>query len=132
MAFWGAPEPIKDHAARACRTALAMAKALENRQSVDGREPLRLKIALHTGALIVGNIGGRTRMNYTVIGDTVNVCARIEALASDYLGDRRVTILVSGEVVEAAGDGFRFESIGDVVVKGRAKGVAIWRLVGAK
>ena len=132
MAFWGAPEPIKDHAARACRTALAMAKALENRQSADGREPLRLKIALHTGALIVGNIGGRTRMNYTVIGDTVNVCARIEALASDYLDDRRVTILVSGEVVEAAGDGFRFEPIGDVVVKGRAKGVAIWRLVGAK
>ena len=132
MAFWGAPEPITDHAARACRTALAMARAIENKQSADGRPPLRLKIALHTGPLIVGNIGGRTRMNYTVIGDTVNVCARIEALASDYLDDRRVTILASGEVVEAAGDGFRFESLGDVAVKGRAKGVAICRLVGEK
>ncbi len=132
MAFWGAPEPITDHAARACRTALAMARALENKPAVDGRPPLRLKIALHTGPLIVGNIGGRTRMNYTVIGDTVNVCARIEALASDYVDDRRVTILVSGEVVEAAGDGFRFESLGNVAVKGRAKGVAICRLVGEK
>ena len=130
MAFWGAPEPIQDHAARACRTALAMASALAAREHEVQGEKFRLKIALHTGPLIVGNIGGRTRMNYTVIGDTVNVCARIEALASDYIGDEAVTILVSGDVVQAAGAGFRFEPLGDVTVKGREQSVAIWRLVG--
>ena len=130
MAFWGAPEPIKDHAARACRTALAMARALEAKHDGAPGEKFRLKIALHSGPLIVGNIGGRTRMNYTVIGDTVNVCARIEALASGYIGDAAVTILVSGDVVQAAGAGFRFEPLGDVTVKGREQSVAIWRLVG--
>jgi class 3 adenylate cyclase len=60
----------------------------------------------------------------------VNVCARIEALASDYIGDEAVTILVSGDVVQAAGAGFRFEPLGDVTVKGREQSVAIWRLVG--
>lgn len=130
MAFWGAPEPIGDHAARGCRTALGMARALEAKRDGAPGEGFRLKIALHTGPLIVGNIGGRTRMNYTVIGDTVNVCARIEALASNYVGDGAVTILASGEVVAAAGAGFRFEPLGDVTVKGREQSVAIWRLVG--
>jgi len=130
MAFWGAPEPTDDHAERACRTALAMARAMAAKPADTSRPPLRMKVALHTGPLIVGNIGGRTRMNYTVIGDTVNVCSRIESLASNYLGDGPVTILASGDVVRAAGEAFIFEPLGDVTVKGRTQAVAIWRLVG--
>jgi adenylate cyclase len=70
-------------------------------------------------------------MNYTVIGDTVNVCARLEALAGDHVEDRHVTILVSGEVVEAVGDAFEFEVIGDQFVKGREQAVSVWRLIKA-
>ena len=88
-----------------------------------------MKIALHTGQLIVGNIGAQSRMNYTVIGDTVNVCSRIESLAGEFAEGAVATILVSGDVVAAAGHGFRFEPIGDRQVKGRAQPVAIWRLV---
>ncbi|MBL8906515.1 MAG: adenylate/guanylate cyclase domain-containing protein [Rhizobiales bacterium] len=130
MAFWGAPEPIPDHAARACRAALAIAKA--TREGI-GREPettAHLKIAIHTGPLIVGNIGARTRMNYTVIGDTVNVCSRIEEIAGTLADHEPVTILVSSEVVNAAGSGFMFEPLGNRTVKGRQRTVSIWRLVG--
>ncbi len=132
MAFWGAPEAIDDHAERACRAALAMAKAIEARHAQGAKPALRLKIALHTGPLIVGSIGARTRMNYTVIGDTVNVCSRLESVASDFIADAPVVILVSGEVVSAAGEAFLFESLGEVAVKGRARPVAIWRLTGER
>lgn len=132
MAFWGAPEPILDHAARACRAALAIAAAMEADSARGDGEPLRVKIALHSGPLIVGNIGAPSRMNYTVIGDTVNVCSRIESIAGDYSDERLVTILVSGDLVAAAGEGFVFEPIGARVVKGRARAVDIWRLTGAR
>jgi len=130
MAFWGAPEQIPDHAARACRAALAIARAVEARERTGGKPAVRIKIALHTGPLIVGNIGAPSRMNYTVIGDTVNVCARIESLAGEFSGDRPATILVSSDVVRAAGDGFVFEPLGDRAVKGRVQSIEIWRLVG--
>jgi adenylate cyclase len=132
MAFWGAPEPVPDHAARACRAALAIAEALDEAATSGATPPLRIKIALHTGPLIVGNIGAPSRMNYTVIGDTVNVCARLESLTGEFDEGRPVTILVSGEVVAAAGEGFIFEPLGERSVKGRARPVEIWRLRGAK
>ncbi len=129
MAFWGAPEPIPDHAARACRTALAIAEATRRRIADDPASALHLKIAIHTGPLIVGNIGARTRMNYTVIGDTVNVCSRVEEIAGTLADHEPVTILVSSEVVRAAGNGFIFEPLGDHTVKGRTQTVSICRLL---
>ncbi|MGH6926489.1 MAG: adenylate/guanylate cyclase domain-containing protein [Propylenella sp.] len=131
MAFWGAPEPIPDHAARACRAALAIAEAMSAREAAGETPPLRVKVAIHTGPLIVGNIGAPSRMNYTVIGDTVNVCARIETLAGEFVGSRAATILVSGDVVAAAGADFVFEPIGDHTVRGRTRSVEIWRLLRA-
>jgi adenylate cyclase len=132
MAFWGAPEAVPDHAARACRTALAIAAALEKEEASGGSPPVRIKIALHTGPLIVGNIGAPSRMNYTVIGDTVNVCSRLESLTGEFDEGKPVAILVSGEVVAAAGDGFLFEPLGERTVKGRARPVEIWRLKGTR
>jgi adenylate cyclase len=132
MAFWGAPEPAPDHTARACRAALAIGKAVEARVVAGDKPVLRIKIAVHTGPLIVGNIGAPSRMNYTVVGDTVNVCARIESIANEFDDGRPANILVSGDVVAAAGDGFVFEPIGDRLVRGRARAVEIWRLTGAK
>lgn len=129
MAFWGAPEPIPDHAARACRAALAIARATKERSGKGPEAALRLKVAIHTGPLIVGNIGARTRMNYTIIGDTVNVCSRIEEIAGTLADHEPVTILVSNEVVNAAGSSFIFEPLGDRTIKGRKQTVSIWRLV---
>jgi len=128
MAFWGAPEPYPDHAARACRTALAILAAAEEHQSQGLQPPVRVKIALHTGPLIVGNIGAKARMNYTVIGDTVNVASRIEKLCSDEDDGSPALIIVSGETARAAGDGFNFERLGEHMVKGRHEAVEIWRL----
>lgn len=132
MAFWGAPDPLPDHATRACRAALAIADAIKALADRTEGPSLRIKIGLHCGPLIVGNIGALTRMNYTVIGDTVNVCSRIEALAGSFAEDRPATILVSGQVVEAAGSAFEFEPVGNQHVKGRAEAVSVWRLIGAK
>lgn len=131
MAFWGAPDPMRDHATRACRAALAIAEAVTTLNVQSDGPSLQIKIGLHSGPLIVGNIGARTRMNYTVIGDTVNVCARIEALAGAHAADRHATVLVSGEVVEAVGEAFVFESIDDQFVKGREQAVTVWRLIRA-
>ena len=128
MAFWGAPEAMPDHATRACRAALAISEAVTALNARSDGPSLQIKIGIHCGPLIGGNIGARTRMNYTVIGDTVNVCARIEALAGAYTENRHATVLVSGEVVEAIGKAFEFESTGDRFVKGREQAVTVWRL----
>lgn len=129
MAFWGAPEPAPDHAARACRAALAMAADVASRRTASFHPQLRLKIALHTGSLIVGNIGAPTRMNYTVIGDTVNVCSRIESLAAKFIDDRPVTIIASETVKIAAGNAFSFEQLGVHPVRGRRQTITLHRLV---
>ena len=131
MAFWGAPDRMTDHAKRACRAALTIAEAVTALNARSDGPTLKIKIGLHSGPLIVGNIGAPTRMNYTVIGDTVNVCARIEALAGTYAEDRHASVLVSDEVVNAVGEAFVFESIGDQFVKGREKAVRVWRLIRA-
>ncbi len=123
MAFWGAPERQEDHAARACRTALAISDALANEP--DG---LRVKIAIHTGPLVVGNIGAQARMNYTVIGDTVNTCSRIETLAGQLDDGSPASILVSGETLAQLSDGFELEDAGTFAVKGRSKAVDVHRL----
>ncbi len=132
MAFWGAPEPAPDHAARACRAALAIAKAVEEKVAAGDKPAIRIKIALHTGPLIVGNIGAPSRMNYTVVGDTVNVCSRIESSSGEFDDGRPAIVIASGDVVAATGDAFLFEPVGERMVKGRARAVELWRLTGAK
>ena len=79
MAFWGAPGPQPDHAARCCRAALACRAAVETSGLCDddGR-PLHVRIGVNSGAMLVGNIGSELRLNYTVIGDAVNVASRLE------------------------------------------------------
>jgi len=133
MAFWGAPDDQPDHAARACRAALSMADAVSG-AAPDGisHPPIRLKIALHTGRLLVGNIGAKRRMNYTVIGDTVNTCSRIEALCARFDHGEGCVILASGDTVSrAAGQGFAFEDVGAFEVKGRSRPVSVCRLAGS-
>ncbi len=127
MAFWGAPEAQADHAARACRAALAIAEAAENDPTFPD---VRLKVAMHTGPLLVGDIGAPGRINFTVIGDTVNTCSRIEDLGSQIDDGSRVLVMASRETVEAAGEDFKTRKLGAFSVKGRARKVDVLLLSG--
>src|SRR5215207_8103901 len=110
MAFWGAPGEQPDHAERACRAALGVAAAL--RDDNEGRigrglPPVRVRVGVHTGRAVVGDIGALSRVNYTVVGDVVNVAERLEELARAVArGDGCASILVSGETAGRLGAEF--------------------------
>ena len=97
MAFWNAPEPDPDHIANACRAALQAAVA-GNRLSVKwrgrGRSGFRTRFGLHTGLAVVGNVGARERINYTLVGAVANQASRLEGMNKVY----GTEILASGEV----------------------------------
>ena len=132
MAFWGAPEEQSDTALRACRAALAMAEALaadnEKRQAA-GLAPVRMRIGIHTGPVVVGNIGSPGRINYTVVGDTVNAAQRLESLGKELDRGDAATILVSEATAAALGPGFTLEHAGAFAVKGRTRELDVYRLV---
>ncbi len=94
MGFFGAPVSQSDHAIRACRTAIAMRKALPdlNREILArGILPLDFRVGIATGTVMVGNIGSEDHFNYTVLGDSVNLASRLEATGKEY----HVHILIS-------------------------------------
>ena len=132
MAFWGAPEPVADHAARACRAALAIRRAVaadNATRNADGTPPIRVRIGLHTGEVIVGNIGAPGRINYTIVGDTVNTANRLEQIGKEIGDDQAdVTITISDATARAAGDDFAATPAGSRNVRGREKQVAVFRL----
>ncbi|WP_020694110.1 adenylate/guanylate cyclase domain-containing protein [Reyranella massiliensis] len=130
MAFWGAPALLDDHALRACYSALRIRQAmaaLNARWEAEGGKPLRIRVGIHSDAVLVGNIGSKERMSYTVIGDGVNVASRLEGINKEY-GTR---ICISHSVFKEAGDQLCVRPIDDVVVKGRRSKVPIYELVGA-
>lgn len=131
MAFWGAPDAQADQSARACRAALGIRKRMIESNNAGTKEhPLRIKISIHCGPLIVGNIGAPGRINYTVVGDTVNTCSRIEDLCDGVDdGETPAIILVSEEVVAETGDQFVFEPAGSFRVKGKSKALKVFALV---
>ncbi len=127
MALWNAIEDQPDHAARAARAARAIAAAL--RQDNRAREvPVRVRIGLHSGAVVVGNIGTATRMNYTVVGDTVNLAQRIEDLAKDLLPDAEVAILLSATTAGALPPDLAVSSLGWHRLRGRDDPIEIFAL----
>jgi adenylate cyclase len=131
MAFWGAPLPAADHARRAVEAALDMEAelaALNRRwaEAGDGVE-LEIGIGINTGEAIVGNIGSLTRkLDYTAIGDTVNLASRLEGLNRDF-GTR---ILVSEATLALLGGGYRVRPLGAARVKGKEESVAVYEVEG--
>lgn len=128
MAFWGAPLPEPQHANQAVATALAMCQRvadLSHELAAERLPTLHLGIGISTGTMAVGNMGSTFRMAYTVMGDTVNLGARLEALTRRY----GVDILVS-EATQAQADAFVFQEIDQTLVKGKAEPVRVYRPLG--
>lgn len=134
MAFWNAPLDQKDHAARACRAALAMQAAIPElaarvaaADEAAGRPaiPLRIGIGINTGAGFVGNMGSAQRFDYSMVGDAVNTAARFEAATKTF----DVPIIVSDETRRQA-DGFLFVDLGPAELKGKADRAHVYALHG--
>jgi adenylate cyclase len=127
MAFWGAPASNPDHAADACRAALACQRALRASGFVDDHgRPVKVRIGVNSGDMLVGNIGSELRLNYTVIGDAVNVASRLEGANKEY----GTEIIVGEETRRLAGDRIHVRELDRLVVYGRAGGLAIYELLG--
>lgn len=132
MAVWGAIKRDEDHARHACNAvkAISVAVAADNaRRMMLGKPVLRMRIGIHSGPAVVGNIGAPGRINYTVVGDTVNTAQRLEQLGHDHMPpDRNFVALASADTVTAAGLEPRPPVIGRVTVKGRSEPVEVYRL----
>ena len=128
FAIWGAPVRQDDHAVRACRAAVAISK-LHSDEDADPSDPLSLlktRIGVHTGPMLVGNLGSSQRFDYTAIGDTINLSARIEGLNKMF----GTVAIVSEHALEAAGVGFVARRLGQVRVVGRADAVGLFEILG--
>ena len=127
MAFWGAPADHPDHALAACKAALACQRALRAAKLVDDKgRPIKVRIGINSGSMLVGNIGSEVRLNYTVIGDAVNVASRLEAANKQYGSE----IMIGEETRRLAGEGIHTRELDRLMVYGRLGGVGIHELLG--
>jgi adenylate cyclase len=126
MAFWGAPAPNPDHAVDCCRAALACLKTIRDLDLADedGRR-VEIRIGLNSGDMLVGNIGSEVRLNYTVIGDAVNVASRLESTNKEY-GTR---IIIGPETRRLAGERILVRELDRLAVYGRTNGLQIYELL---
>ncbi|NTW66393.1 MAG: adenylate/guanylate cyclase domain-containing protein, partial [Nitrospirae bacterium] len=130
MALWGAPVGQPDHAERACRCSLAMIKKLKELQAkwtAEGKYAIDIGVGINTGDMVVGNMGAEgKKMDYTVIGDNVNLGARLEGLTRKYNNH----IIISEFTYEKVKNIVKVNELGSVTVKGKENPVVIYDLVG--
>ncbi|MBT6239760.1 MAG: adenylate/guanylate cyclase domain-containing protein, partial [Verrucomicrobia bacterium] len=123
FALWNAPEPQKDHALRACNAALALG---QQSFGFNKDHPIKTRIGIHTGVANVGNFGSNNRVDYTAIGENINLASRIEGL-NKYL---RTNILISAETREKAGEGLKtVRYLGQFRLSGFGKKIGIYELL---
>jgi len=128
MALFGAPIALEDAPQRAVRSALAihreMAKFSDKlKQGREGTPPLKMRIGIHTGPVIVGSLGNSLRVEFKAVGDTVNLASRMEGLA------KPGTTYVTEEIFKLTEGFFRFEALGEKAVKGKEESVRIYRVI---
>ncbi len=129
MAFWGAPVKIDDHHYKAVISAIQMLAALEecNRENEEkGLPHLQIGIGIHTGEVILGNIGSEQMLDYTVIGDNVNLTSRLEGLTKNY----NCSIIISQDTYEHVKDRIACKIVDYVKVKGKEKPIRIFEVLG--
>lgn len=132
MAFWGAPIEQPNHARRACRAARRIAAriAADNRARRQAGLPIvRVRVGIHTGMALVGNIGAPGRINYTPLGEAVILAERIQRAAKNVDRGDEVTVLISEATRTALGGSFPCEGVGTHRLDGRADTTALYRLV---
>jgi len=131
MAFWGAPIAVDGHEKKAILCALEMfreLKKLQDKWRSEGKEIINIGVGINTGEVVVGNMGSQMRMDYTVIGDAVNLAARIEALNKQY----STHILIGENTYEKVKDSVETRSLGKVKVSGKEELVEVHEVLGPK
>lgn len=133
LAFFGAPTQMRDHAERCCRSALRMKKmeAILNEQLLHEKlitEPLETRIGINTGDMIVGNIGSLKRLDYTIIGQNVNIASRIENVNKEF----NTSILISEATNKIVHKAFNTRLVKTVTLKGVATPITLYELLSEK
>ena len=129
MAFWGAPVERSDHAVSAVRAALEMSRfsdALSRKFEKQGKPPIKTRIGLNTGTVVVGNIGSQRRFNYTIIGDEVNLASRLEGANKQY----GTCLMISRSTYSRVQAHFRCRKLDLLRVKGKEKPVSVYEVLG--
>lgn len=129
MAFWGAPREMENHALSACRCAVTMQrrlKALQKKWKKEGKPIFEARIGINSGPTVVGNFGSPERMNYTVIGDAVNLASRLESLNKAY----ETSALIGEDTADQLDDSLVVRPVDWVAVKGKHNAVLIHEIVG--
>ena len=131
MAFWNAPIKQEDHQRRAVLCALDMfeeLKILQERWKQEGRPVMDIGVGINSGDAVVGNMGSHERMDYTVIGDNVNLASRLESLNKQF----KAHIIISESTYNCVTELVEVKPLGDVKVKGKEKAVNIFEVIGRK
>lgn len=131
MAFWGAPGNVHRQTLRACCAALRCVHRMNlvnERWTREGKRVFRMRIGLHVSEVLVGNIGSKDRLSYTVIGDGVNVASRLEGINKQF----GTAICISDKVYEAVADHIVARPLGGVSVKGRQGEFMVYELLGIR
>lgn len=131
LAFWGAPDERNDHALAAVRTARRIAVVLHqaNVDAAQSGDPVvHMRIGIHTGLAVVGNVGALDRWNYTVVGDTVNVTDRLQSLGRDVGAGDEVVILASADTVAQLPHETDKVAVGSFSLRGRTGHMDVWKL----
>lgn len=128
MAFWGAPVPQPKHAYLACKSAILMQKRLKELQvkwKMEGETVIEARMGINTGEMVVGNVGGSQRFDYTVIGDNVNLSSRLEGVNKEY----GTYIIISESTYDYVKNDFIHRELDFIIVKGKTKPVKIYELI---
>ena len=131
MAVFGSMEEMPDHPRRAVLTALrmkALVAKINGDRSMQGKPPIGIGIGIHTDEVIVGNIGSRKRLEYTVVGDGVNTTSRVESLNKEF----GTTILITETTYEAVKNQFECRHMPDAKIRGKAKSLAFYEVLSVK
>ena len=129
MAFWNAPEDCENHELKACEAALACQEQMvlfNERNKAEGLPHLKMRIGISTGTVFVGNIGSNDRLNYTAVGDTVNLASRLEGTNKIY----KTCVLISDKTAARIREQILTRPVDKVAVKGKANAILIHEVLG--